>query len=489
MSTIREKWENLSPDHKKLAAVAGAGALLAPVILTFMFSGEAAITKAAVSDKPIADPLIGAKTSDMGINALSAKIYKVEKQSLSSATLIVERLSRIEAALDVADDRNHKAEYKLKAVIRRATAEIENSKNDVQSLLQNYDNRMNQLKLDLEAKISAIEAREPQYITLPQNNSGDARGGGDDDVLTIDTRRSSPTQQDEAIIDDHLRSNTQLRNNAPAVVEDDWEMFQGAVIDVPVVDTEGRSGVPDQAPPITSIRTYGAPHAGEDFGDTPIVEEDKPEDIFMPAGSIFTGTLLNGLAAPTGKTAQSELTPVLMRVKRDAILPNNNSLDIKECFLIAGGYGSLSTERAYIRAEILTCIREDGGVIEVPLDAYAIGNDGLTGMRGKFVSKQGRYLSNALKAGALNGIAKALSPVEQRSVNISTNKDEFVPYEFPEVGGVASYAAGNAASETMERLADFFMEMAESTFPVIEVKAGREVTFVTKKGIKLSLVN
>ena len=49
---------------------------------------------------------------------------------------------------------------------------------------------------------------------------------------------------------------------------------------------------------------------------------------------------------------------------------------MRECFLVLAGYGDLGSERAYLRTEAITCVRSDGGAIEVPIDAYATGEDG-----------------------------------------------------------------------------------------------------------------
>ena len=75
----------------------------------------------------------------------------------------------------------------------------------------------------------------------------------------------------------------------------------------------------------------------------------------------------------------------------------------------------LGSERAYLRAETLTCVRTDGGVIEVPLDAYAVGEDGKVGIRGGLVSKQGALLAKALQAGFLTAFSKVLTQVPSTS--------------------------------------------------------------------------
>ena len=69
-------------------------------------------------------------------------------------------------------------------------------------------------------------------------------------------------------------------------------------------------------------------------------------ELFIPAGSILSGNLLNGLDAPTGKGARREPFPVLARLKDEAILPNRFRADVRECFLVSAGYGDLSSERA-----------------------------------------------------------------------------------------------------------------------------------------------
>ena len=63
----------------------------------------------------------------------------------------------------------------------------------------------------------------------------------------------------------------------------------------------------------------------------------------------------------SGRQARRDPYPALMRIKHDAILPNRFRADVRECFLVAAGYGDLASERAYPRTEAITCIREDGG--------------------------------------------------------------------------------------------------------------------------------
>src|SRR3546814_19547855 len=52
-------------------------------------------------------------------------------------------------------------------------------------------------------------------------------------------------------------------------------------------------------------------------------KSDKPEElsVTLPAGSILSGVLVTGMDAPTGKQAQRDPFPSLIRIKNEAILP------------------------------------------------------------------------------------------------------------------------------------------------------------------------
>jgi conjugal transfer pilus assembly protein TraB len=202
-------------------------------------------------------------------------------------------------------------------------------------------------------------------------------------------------------------------------------------------------------------------------------------------GSMVQGVLLNGLDAPTSGAAQKNPTPVLIRIKHDAILPNRARLDIKECFVIASGFGSMSTERANLRTEGISCVREDGGVIETNLSGYVIGEDGKVGMRGRLVSKQGSMIAKSLASGFLSGLGKALTPTGVVGLNLAPsgtvqtqNQDLGTAFEAGVLGG---------ASNSLNQISRFYLDIAKEMVPVVEVDAGRPVTIVLTRGGSLRL--
>ena len=122
----------------------------------------------------------------------------------------------------------------------------------------------------------------------------------------------------------------------------------------------------------------------------------------------------------------------------------------------------------------------------IPFDSYAVGSDGKLGVRGRLVSKQGQILAAAMKAGFISGVAQAFTPQQQFSSNDSDDSDE-VNFQLPSVSDVAQVGVTSGASSALNKLADFYLKMAEKIFPIIEIDGGRSVTFITNRGIELKI--
>lgn len=228
----------------------------------------------------------------------------------------------------------------------------------------------------------------------------------------------------------------------------------------------------------TSIRLINQPQTQVDE-----IEVDTALDIQLLAGAIIRGTLITGMDAPTHDLAKREPYPALLRIQKEAILPNRHHVDIRECFLIMAGFGDLSSERAYLRAETLSCILENERVVETKLDAYAVGEDGKAGVRGRLVSKQGQLVAKSMMAGFLQGLAGAfdVNPVP----TIQTSDIGRSPVYQSVMSEDALYGAAlKGTGKALDRIAKFYLDMAQNMFPVIEIDASREIEFVVTRGIK-----
>lgn len=202
-------------------------------------------------------------------------------------------------------------------------------------------------------------------------------------------------------------------------------------------------------------------------------------DTYLPV-SFTRGIMLGGLNAPTGGQAQSNPHPVLIRLDDNAVLPNRFRSNVRECFVIAAGYGDIASERAYLRTENLSCVRNDGSTLEVKIQGSVYGEDGLVGVRGNLVTKQGQMLANAMLAGLLSGLGQGLS-----SASTTTSVSTFGTISTTNGSDAFKQGMGSGVGRAFDRLANYYIKLAENTFPVIEVGAGRAVDVVITKGVKI----
>jgi len=209
--------------------------------------------------------------------------------------------------------------------------------------------------------------------------------------------------------------------------------------------------------------------------------EARTVSTFLPV-SFTRGTLIGGLDAPTGGQAQSNPHPVLIRLSDTSVLPNRFRGEYRECFVIAAGYGDISSERAYLRTESLSCVRADGATLEVRIQGSVYGEDGKVGMRGRLVTKQGQMLANALLAGVVSGIGQGVATA-------STTYSTSALGTIGTATGADAYRAGigTGVGKALDRLAQYYIKLAENTFPVIEVDAGREIDVVITKGVRIDV--
>jgi conjugal transfer pilus assembly protein TraB len=241
------------------------------------------------------------------------------------------------------------------------------------------------------------------------------------------------------------------------------------------------SALPLPAPAAPALMRIAVTDRAATSAPPPTAGDVRTVSTFLPV-SFTRGTLLGGLDAPTGGQSQSNPHPVLIRLSDNSVLPNRFRGEYRDCFVIAAGYGDISSERAYLRTENLSCVRADGAALEVRIQGSVYGEDGKVGMRGRLVTKQGQMLANALLAGVVSGIGQGLA-------TSSTSYSTSALGTIATASGADAYRAGlgTGVGRALDRLAQYYIKLAENTFPVIEVDAGREIDVVITKGVRIDL--
>jgi conjugal transfer protein traB len=176
--------------------------------------------------------------------------------------------------------------------------------------------------------------------------------------------------------------------------------------------------------------------------------------------------------------------PVLMRIDRPAILPNQWKSKVQACHVTGAATGDLSSERVLIRLDRLSCVSQSGETLDIKASGYVVGGDGKTGLRGRLITKSGQALANAVSLSILSGAGKAISLSSQQISTSTLTGTQTVDYSSAWKAGM-----GQGAADAMSRLVDYYLKLADKILPVLEVDAGTSADIVFSQGTALSNSN
>lgn len=447
MNRLRSRIVQLSPRSKQAAVVVGAAAALLFVIWLFQGEPEQRVVYDQKKDQ-VANVLTDHSNRNVGLDRMAGQIRRLDRQNKE----VVRDLNSLKQSVD---------ELKKDQT-------LQDIKKQVDALAGQFSS--------LETKqAQAVEAADAIRRMKADEKPGKANAGDSPANLSISERLRANR---EKFAGERVKPDGRIEGNPFA-----YEGAAGMPASPSASGGRTQPGAAKKAPIRLSV--VSEPEEAE-----PAVSqtEKAPADAvaYIPAGSIITGTIITGGDFPTGRGSFENPTPTLIRIQKEAILPNRFTSDIRECFLLVGGRGELSSERAKLRGEMLSCVRRDGAVIETKLNSYVVGEDGKEGVKGRLVSKQGQMIARTLVAGFASGMSDAFDydavPVIQTdSVTNNTLYQQRWSSDAMK-GGLAK-----GASAALERVADFYMDLAEQMVPVVEINAGRQVDVVVISGTRLQV--
>lgn len=447
------KFENMSP-QKKQWLMLGAGAI-ALITIVYLFADSGSGKTERRDDTVISNVLTDNNTREIGIDAMAARLESVEQDLRDRDRQLQqteEDLKRVKDSAGVGTDVAREVAKLKETVIRMSKQNDE---------LRQEQETINRQIRDGEIGVPSIQ------------------GNGSSGMGNVPVQGTSGVADTSVAVGEHGSAEDYFRN-APVPTFGD-SRNAGANSGQASANQEGEA---------SRVRNLGFEDVAYEFEETTKSQaDDEAQDeggIYIPSGSLLTGTLLTGLDAPTGQGARRDPFPVVLRIQKEAILPNQFLADIRECMVIMSGYGDLSSERVYLRTEGISCVREDGKSIEARMEGYAVGEDGKAGMRGRLVTKQGQMIARSMTAGFMSGVAGAfdVNPIPVVQTNPQGNQPQYL-----DAFSDKSVQSGlvNGAGSALERIADFYLELANSTYPVLELDAGRQIDVVMVAGSKLQI--
>ena len=202
--------------------------------------------------------------------------------------------------------------------------------------------------------------------------------------------------------------------------------------------------------------------------DSPIAANrarNEAAGTYLPAGSFARAVVLAGATVSTGGTASSNPVPMLLEVKDLANLPNNFRANVKACFVTANATGDLSSERVWIRLERLSCMTTSGKALDARIQGYVTGDDGKTGVRARLVTRSGQA--------------------------VSLSAQDTTTYTSGAVGTTVSDSfragLGEGLESALDRIADYYIRLADKIFPCLEIDSGRKVDLILSQGLTIAV--
>lgn len=210
------------------------------------------------------------------------------------------------------------------------------------------------------------------------------------------------------------------------------------------------------------------------------ITDDRNPETYVPAGTFASAVLLSGLDASAGVTSQSQPRPVLLRVIDDGTLPNHKQSHLQDCLITAAGYGDISSERAYIRLERMSCTKEKEVITDFPVFGYVSGPDGKAGIRGIPVWREGVLLQRGFVSGLFSGLGQGVA-----NGFTTTSVSPLGTTQTVSGSDIAKQGMASGAGTALGKLADYNIQRAEQYQPVIQVSAGTTVEVVFHTGFYL----
>jgi len=215
-------------------------------------------------------------------------------------------------------------------------------------------------------------------------------------------------------------------------------------------------------------------------------DDGKKKRGFYLAPGFMEAMLLTGLKAKTVEGAKDNPEPMVLRIQKPAILPNHVKADLKGCFVIANGYGSLASERVEARLVSLHCVsHEQQAVIDQRIKGFVVDADGTNGLKGIPVTKMGANMARVFAAGFFGGIGEAA----QSSATVTSVSPQGTVQTLPDGEDVAMAGLGQGLSDAAADIRRVYLDLVRQSAPVIEIGPTKKVTVMITEGVNLDIRN
>ena len=213
-------------------------------------------------------------------------------------------------------------------------------------------------------------------------------------------------------------------------------------------------------------------------------KQELPVFKIMPG--FVKGTLLNGAEVPIILGGDNESIPVYIRINGDQLIPNDASVNLDGCLIIATAKGDLSKHAVNLRLSKMSCNITDldgnSFVVEnTNMQGWVFSENGSYDIHGRVVSREKDIIKAGLPLAMTEAMIQSLMTAVQNSTS-TTLVDSSSADLMSSLKQGAGAGMSNTTNKILAKFSDYYLKLLESLNPNISIRAGREVVIAFKGG-------
>ena len=212
-----------------------------------------------------------------------------------------------------------------------------------------------------------------------------------------------------------------------------------------------------------------------------IKKREAEKNTYHVMTGITQGFLITGAYAPVFSEGKSDPIPVLIQAEGDILIANGDTQTLDQCFFLGVAKGNMNSKTADIRLNKISCSLNDGkNKIEGDISGWVVDENGITGIQGELLHKNGAWMAQTFVAGFLQTFSSSMSGLAGGSNSSYSSNGENTT-----VGDSLIQSGSQSTSDVFAKMGDYYLKMAEQIFPVIEFKPGRTIDIMLQGGTDL----
>lgn len=211
-------------------------------------------------------------------------------------------------------------------------------------------------------------------------------------------------------------------------------------------------------------------------------EEDKQIKEFYLSGGFAVATLLTGGNFNTLSDGEKDTIPVTLSIDSKLKAPNNEEMDLRECFVRGAGKADFTSQTAEVTLTNIQCNLLDSKGNHYKISQNIVGwlwdENGEYGAKGRLITKEGEIIAKALPLAFM-----------QTAMEIMTNKSQQTTDRngVINLSGTGAAFGANASSTIIDKIGDKWLKYMDGLNPKVNLRPGRQLVVQFQGGENLKI--